>query len=130
MVKVIITGRLYKDIAKKFSKIEANKIIDLLETLEENPSKGKEICFVGKIVIKEIKYQKFRFYFIINGYKLKFLKAQEIKDLIIKFVRMSRTVVLDHDQKSKISDMSEKKNQQKTIDEIKTVLRSLGEEGF
>ena len=113
MVKVIITETLYRDIAKKFSKTEANKILDLLETLEENPKKGKELSTVGRIIVKEIKYEKFRFYFITDGYKIKFLKTEELKDLIIKFVRMP-----------------EKKDQQKTIDEIKNVLRSLGEEGF
>jgi hypothetical protein len=113
MVKVIITENLYRDIAKKFSNTEANKIIDLLETLEGNPTKGKEISSVGKILIKEIKYGKFRFYFITDGYKIKILKADELKDLIIKFVRMS-----------------DKKSQQQTIEEIKIALRSLGEEGF
>lgn len=113
MAIVIITENLYRDIAKKFSKIEANTVIDLLETLEENPSKGKEISSVGRILIKEIKYGKFRFYFITDGYKIKFLKTTELKDLMIKFVRMS-----------------DKKEQQKTIEEIKNVLRSLGQEGF
>jgi hypothetical protein len=113
MAKVIITENLYGDIAKKFSNTEANKIIDLLEALGENPAKGKEISSVGKILIKEIKYGKFRFYFITDGYKIKILKADELKDLIIKFVRMS-----------------DKKSQQQTIEEIKIVLRSLGEEGF
>jgi hypothetical protein len=113
MAKVIITERLYKDVSKKFSNAEANKIIDLLETLEENPAKGKELSIVGKLIIKELKYEKFRFYFITDGHKIKFLKTEELKDLIIKFVRMS-----------------EKKDQQKTIDEIKHVLRNLGEEGF
>jgi hypothetical protein len=113
MAIVIITGKVYEDIAKKFSKIEGNRIIDLLETLEENPHKGKEISSVGKILIKEIKYEKYRFYFITDGFKIKILKAEELKDLIIKFVRMS-----------------EKKDQQKTIEEIKQVLRSLDGEGF
>jgi hypothetical protein len=129
MAKVIITPSLEEDIHKKFKK-KSIEVFELFYTLRENPHKGKDIAAVGKILIKEIKYEKFRFYFITDGYKIKFLKADELKDLVIKFVRMSRTVVLDHDQKSTISDMSDKKDQQKTIEEIKTVLRSLGEEGF
>jgi hypothetical protein len=112
MAIVFITPLLEKEINKKFKK-ESIEIFSLILTLEDNPKKGDELGNVGNIIIKEIKYKKFRFYFITDGYKIKFLKADELKDLIIKFVRMS-----------------DKKDQQKTIDEIKTVLRSLGEEGF
>ena len=113
MIKIIITEELFKDISKKFNKEEANEVIDLMESLEENPFKGKLIGNIGGIVLKEIKYKKFRFYYITDGYKLKFLKTNELKYLIIKFVRMS-----------------EKKDQQKVIEEIKLVLRTLGEESF
>ncbi len=112
MVKIIITPVLEEEINKKF-KQKSIEIFELLNTLKENPSKGKKVSTIGKILIKEIKYEKFRFYFITDGYKIKFLKTTELKDIIIKFVRMS-----------------EKKNQQQTIEEIKTVLRNLGEEGF
>jgi len=112
MAKVIITEALEEEINKKF-KQESIEIFRLLKTLEENPKKGKELRNIGKIVLKELKYNKFRFYFITDGYKIKFLKTEELKGLIIKFVRMS-----------------DKKSQQQTIEEIKMVLRSLGEEGF
>jgi len=112
MAKVIIAPTLEEEINKKFKK-QSIEVFVLLLSLEENPHKGKDISTVGKILIKEVKYGKFRFYCITDGYKIKFLKSTELKDLIIKFVRMS-----------------DKKNQQETIDEIKTVLRSLGEEGF
>ena len=113
MAKVKITHSLFKEIEKKF-RVEAHKVIDLLETLEDNPKKGRPLANVGNIVIKELRYGKgFRFYFITDGYKLKMLKADELKDLLIKFVRMS-----------------DKNSQQKTINEIKYVLRVLGYEGF
>jgi len=112
MAKIQITESLFKEIEKKFKK-EAHKVIDLLESLEENPKKGRALGNVGKIVIKELKYESFRFYFITDGYKLKLLKSEELSDLLIKFVRMS-----------------DKNSQQKTINEIKYVLRSLGDEGF
>ena len=112
MARVIITQALEEEINKKF-KHESVGVFSLLRTLENNPKKGKEVGVVGGILIKEIKYNKFRFYFITDGYKVKFLKTEELKDLLVKFVRMS-----------------EKKDQQKTINEIKHVLRSLWEEGF
>ena len=112
MAKVIITVTLEEEVNKKF-KQEAVEIFSLLRTLEDNPKKGKEVGVVGAILIKEIKYNKFRFYFITDGYKVKFLKTDDLKDLLIKFVRMS-----------------EKKDQQKTIDEIKHILKNFGAEGF
>ena len=112
MAKVQIIRSLFDEIQKKFKR-EAHKIIDLLETLEENPKKGKLLGNVGGIVIKELKYNNFRFYFITDGFKIKVLSIQELSDLLIRFVRMS-----------------DKKAQQKTIDEIKAVLKKFGEEGF
>ena len=69
MAKVKIAPSLFNEIQKKF-KGEAHKIIDLLETLEENPHKGKIVGQVGGLLIKEIKYKVFRFYFIVDGHKL------------------------------------------------------------
>ena len=112
MAKVIITKRLDDQISKTFKK-ESIKIISLLVTLKDNPKKGKEVGVVGNIVVKEMKYNKYRFYFIADRYKIKFLSSEELKDLLIKFVRMS-----------------DKKDQHKTIEEIKSILRSLGSEGF
>jgi hypothetical protein len=112
MAIVFIIPSLEKEIEKKFKK-ESIEIFSLLLSLEKEPKKGKEIGHIGKVVIKEIKYKKFRFYFVTDNYKVKFLSVEKLKDLIIKFVRMS-----------------EKKDQQKTIDEIKHVLRNLGDEGF
>ncbi|MDP2666198.1 MAG: hypothetical protein Q8P05_01700 [Candidatus Diapherotrites archaeon] len=112
MAKVIITHALEEKINKVFQK-KSVEIFSLLLTLEENPQKGKPLGTVGNIVIKEIKYENFRFYFITDQFRLKFLSSKELNDLLIKFVRMSG-----------------KKDQQKTIDEIKHVLRNFGSEGF
>jgi hypothetical protein len=112
MAKVIITPDLEEEINKIF-KQESVEIFSLLLTLKDNPKKGKEVGVIRKAVIKEIKYKKYRFYFITDGYKIKFLKVEELQDIIIKFVRMSQ-----------------KKDQKKVIEEIKVVLRKLGEEGF
>ena len=112
MAKVEIIRSLAKEIQKKF-KGESHKIISLLRDLEQNPKKGKLLGNVGRIVIKEIKYKSFRFYFITDGYKLKVLSIEELSNLLIKFVRMS-----------------DKKEQQKTINEIRDVLRKVGKKEF
>ena len=112
MAKVEIAPSLFEEIQKKF-KGEAHKIIDLLETLEENPHKSKLLGQVGGIVIKELKYKNFRFYFITDGYKLKVLDESNLVDLLIRFVRMS-----------------DKKDQQQTINEIKKILLNFGSNGF
>jgi len=112
MAKVIIVNSLFKEIQKKF-KGETHKIIDLMETLEKNPKKGKLLGNVGGIVIKEFKYKSFRFYFITDGHKLKLFDAQSLTEILIRFVRMS-----------------DKKDQQKVINEIRDVLRKVGKEGF
>ena len=112
MAKVEIVRSLFEEIQRKF-KGEANKIIDLIETLENNPYKGKELGNVGGVVIKELKYKNFRFYFITDGYKIKVMNESQLVDLLIRFVRMA-----------------DKKDQQKTINEIKKILTNFGPEGF
>jgi hypothetical protein len=112
MAKVEIVRSLFEEIQKKF-KGEAHEIIDLMESLENNPNKGKALGHVGGIVIKELKYKSFRFYFLTGGYKLKFLDESKLVDLLITFVRMS-----------------DKKHQQQTIEEIRRVLLNMGLEGF
>lgn len=108
----MITQSLKNEILKKFKK-ESKKIFKLIYSFKENPKKGKEIGNISNIIIKEIKYEKYRFYFITDGFQVKFLEIENLQNLIIKFVKMSN-----------------KKTQQKTIDEIKKILRKIGEEEF
>ncbi|MBS3092317.1 hypothetical protein J4466_02760 [Candidatus Pacearchaeota archaeon] len=112
MVKIEITRSLLEEIKKKF-RAESHEIIDLIESLEDNPNKGKIVGQVNGIVIKEVRYKSYRFYFITDGYKLKLLEKGELIGILIKFVRMS-----------------DKKDQQKIIDEIKHILRVFGEQKF
>lgn len=112
MAKIIIVKSLEHEILKKF-KEESEEIFDLIYALKDNPSKGKELGQVSGIVIKELRYKSFRFYFITEGYRLKFMSKEELNELLIRFVRMSN-----------------KNTQQKTIDEIKKVLRTIGDTGF
>jgi len=108
MAKVIITKALREEVFNTF-KSDAVEIFGFMKTLEANPQKGKALGHVEGIVIKELKYKKFRFYFITDGHVLKFGTEDEFSGLLIKFVRMS-----------------DKKEQQKTIEEIKKVLKSFG----
>ena len=110
MVRVIITDLLVKEIIRRF-KGESEKIFVFLKSLEKHPKKGKSLSNVGGVSIKELKHGKYRFYFITDGHMLKFASEDELATLLIKFVRMS-----------------EKKDQQKVIDEIKGVLKSFGME--
>jgi len=112
MAKVVITKKLEEEINKKFKK-ESIEIFNLMYSLKESPHKGKIVGQIGGIIIKEIKYESFRFYFITDGFKIKLLEQDELKDLLIKFVRMS-----------------DKKTQQKVIDEIKEFLRKFGADKF
>ena len=112
MARVIIAESLKQAIGKKF-KQEAATIFSLMATLREQPKKGKLLAVINNIAIKELKYEKYRFYFVADNYRLRFLPVHELTDLLIKFVRMS-----------------EKKDQQQTIEDIKHILRQLGTEGF
>jgi len=106
---VVITKSLEKEVNKRLKHDSVNAF-KLMLALEDNPKKGKTVGHVGSIVAKELKFKKFRFYFITDRFRIKFLKASELKDLFIKFVRMS-----------------EKKDQEKTIKGIKEILRRLGD---
>lgn len=112
MAEVEISKELKEEIFKKF-KGESKEIFKLMYSLEKNPKKGKELGQVSGIVIKELRYNNFRFYFITDGHKLRILEISQLQNLLIRFVRMS-----------------DKKEQQKAIDEIKMILRTLGEGGF
>ena len=103
MAKVIITRALREEVFK------AENLFLLMKSLENSPQKGKAVGNVGKIVIKELKHEKWRFYFITDGHLVKFGTADKLTTLLIKFVRMS-----------------EKKDQKRVIREIKHMLNSLG----
>ena len=112
MAKVIVTKYLVEEIHKKF-KGESIEVFELINTLRDNPKKGKPVGNVSGIVIKEIRYKSFRFYFITDGHKLKIMSESDLTDLLIRFVRMS-----------------DKKYQQETINEIKKILINFGSKGF
>ncbi|MEK6893794.1 MAG: hypothetical protein AABX07_06365 [Nanoarchaeota archaeon] len=108
MVQVTIIETLKDEIMKKF-KEESKIIFRQMYSLAESPRKGKLLGQVGGIVIKELRYKNFRFYFITDGHKLKIMDESKLIDLLIRFVRMS-----------------DKKDQQQTIDEIRKILTTFG----
>ena len=112
MAKVIITQELKNEVFSTFKNQSVN-VFERMKSLEERPHTGKSLTSVDGIVIKELKYETFRFYFLTDGHILKFGTQQELAILLITFIRMSK-----------------KKDQQKTIDEIIDILKSFGSEAF
>ena len=112
MAKVEIIETLKNEVWKKF-KNESKIIFRQMLSLGDNPRKGKILGNVAGMAIKELKYKNFRFYFITDGHKLKLMDEESLTDLLMKFVRMS-----------------DKKQQQQTINEIKQILINLGPSGL
>jgi len=108
MAKVSIAEDLKDEILKKF-KEESKIIFRQMYALGQSPHKGKFLANIGGIVIKEIRYKSFRFYFITDGYRLNVMDDKKLFDLLIKFIAMS-----------------DKKEQQKVIEQIKDFLRNFG----
>jgi hypothetical protein len=112
MAKVVIAEALKDEIIKKF-KDESKIIFRQMYSLADSPHKGKLLGNIAGLVIKELKYKNFRFYFITDGFKLKIMDESRLVDLLIRFVRMS-----------------DKKAQQETIREIRKILLNFGPDGF
>ena len=112
MAKVVITRALREEVFKTF-KASSEKIFLQMQSLEEEPHKGKALAHVAKIIIKELRHENYRFSFITDGRVLKFGTQDELVTLLIKFIKMS-----------------EKKDQQRIIDSIKAALRSMGFDAF
>lgn len=107
MIKIIILKELRNEIYKTFKK-DSLKIYSLINKLKTNPQKSKVIGLIGSISLRELKFKSYRFYFIIEGHKLMLFTKNNIQDLLIRFIKMSN-----------------KNNQQKTIDKIKTILKTI-----
>ena len=78
MAKVEIVKSLYVQINKKF-KQDSLRIFQHLKSLEYFPKKCKTLGYIGGILIKELKYKGFRFYFITDGYKLKYIDEETLE---------------------------------------------------
>ena len=112
MVQVEIVPSLEEEIHKHFKGRSIN-VLEHLKSLETSPHKGKALGHVGGVIIKELRYEGFRFYFIADAYKIRMFNQEALTDLLIRFVRMSN-----------------KKEQQSVIDEIRNILKTIGSAGF
>jgi len=112
MAKVLVDSKLVIKIDKKFRN-KSLEVISWLRELEKNPKKGDLLRRVDNTAIKEIKFRGFRFYFIVNNYRIKVLKIEELTEELIKFV-----------------EMSNKQDQNRVIDKIERRLRAVGFEGY
>ena len=88
MAIVVVTESLQEEVMKKF-RSESKQVFSAMKALKTSPKKGKALGHVHDIVIKEIKYGKFRFYFITDGHVLKFGTREELANLFTKFVTIS-----------------------------------------
>lgn len=114
MVKIYVTKRLEKDINKRLSPYGADQLFLQMYSLRDNPHKGDVLTNIGNLLIKELKYKKFRVYFIQSKNTIRVVSADDLRDDIIKFVALS--------QKGK--------EQQKTIDRVKNDLLDKGFDWF
>ena len=90
MTRVLISPHLIKKVKKKF-KNNSKQIFRLMKKLEENPFTGNFVAQIGRIKIKELKYQNvFRLYFLTNEDLVKAMDDVDLKNLLIKFVEMSK----------------------------------------
>lgn len=89
MINIGVNKSLADEIRKKFNKKDRLEIRNLFNSLIDNPNKGKSLTNIRNLILKELKYKSFRFYFITDGFKLRFLDQKQLKDLLIKFVAMS-----------------------------------------
>ena len=112
MIHIKILKNLRDEIYKTF-KGDSIKVYTLIKSLEKNPNKGDILGHVGIMSIRELKYDTFRFYFIVNGHELYLFNHAKLEELLITFVRMSK-----------------KKNQQRTINEITRILKKVTDYEF
>ena len=109
-IKIEVSSYLKKEMRKKFGIKISLEFFKLFNSrLKENPNAGKRVGRVNNILIKELKYESFRFYYLVDGEKLKLVLENELTDLLIKFVNMSK-----------------KDNQKEIIGQIKEVLINMG----
>lgn len=114
MIRIFVSDRLIKEIEKRLSKSDADKVFKLFYNLEKEPFKGNILSSIGDTLIKELKYNSFRFYFILKGNVLKIIDKKGLTEEIIKFIAMSK----------------KGKEQQKVIDRIKKELKNQGFNNF
>ncbi|MFT4261270.1 MAG: hypothetical protein ACMXX9_02445 [Candidatus Woesearchaeota archaeon] len=96
-----------KELKKHTSKIDAKELVKKLALT--TPSDGDFVALIHNIVLREKRLKSFRFYFVVQDSKKHVITKEELNDLIIKFVALSK-----------------KNNQQHVIDKLKEDLKKFG----
>jgi hypothetical protein len=104
---VEFSRQFIKELKKHSSKSEAKNLVKKLALT--SPSEGDFVALIANIVIREKRLKSFRFYFIVQDTKKHVLTKEELRDLIIKFVALSK-----------------KNNQQQVINKLKEDLKKFG----
>ncbi len=104
---VEFSKKFIKSLQKVVSQAEAKRLVRKLSST--SPSDGDFVTMVSGIVIREKRLKTFRFYFIFENAKKHVVSLDELKDLIIQFVALSK-----------------KNNQQHVIDKLKDDLSRFG----
>ncbi len=108
MVKVRIDDGLIKKLERKFGRADLKSIHKMFLSLEDNPLQGDMLKAFGAIVLKEIRYKSFRFYFLHSKDLLIIKDPARLRDEIIRFI-----------------DMSKKNDQQRVIYGLKDMLKRI-----
>ena len=96
-----------KQLRKHVSKSEAPTLVKKLA--DTSPSDGDFVALVANIVLREKKHKTFRFYFITDQTTKHVITKDELKEMIVKFVALSK-----------------KNDQQEVIDKLKNDLQRFG----
>ncbi|MFP4567502.1 MAG: hypothetical protein ACLFN8_01015 [Candidatus Woesearchaeota archaeon] len=104
---VEFSKQFIKELKKHSSKTEAKILVN--ELALTSPADGDFVTLITNIVIREERLKSFRFYFIVQDSKKHIITKEELKNLIIKFVALSK-----------------KNNQQHVIDKLKEDLKKFG----
>ncbi len=104
MVIVAITQDLNKELKKRLDKSTYYKVKDLFMSVKKDPYKGDVLHVLGNVILKELKYKTFRFYFLTSNNLVKFIATTNLENELIKFIRMSKK----NDQQHVITDILDK----------------------
>ena len=90
MVVVVVTQSLDRELKKRLNKDEYYKVKRCFLTLKKDPYKGKLLHVIGNVILKELRWKTFRFYFFTSHNLIKILSDTDLEKELVKFVRMSK----------------------------------------
>lgn len=96
-----------KELQKYATKSQAESLVKKLA--KTSPSDGDYVALIGNIIIREKRNATLRFYFIVQNTIKHVITKDELNDMLVKFVALSK-----------------KNNQQKVIDTLKKDLQKFG----